>query len=120
MFLRIASWILIIFSIPVLIGYLLKLFGDEGTDVFETLMVVEIVLLGPLGLLYLKKRYQGGVATILGTLAVGLGIMFIPQAFINVEGMENFYVCLFLAGLFIFSGVALLVSGHKHHRLKST
>ena len=115
---RIVSWGLILISVPLFIGFLVTAFSDTGTNYFEIMLISELVVLGPLGLLYTNKGYKGGIASILGVLAVAVGLLFIPFALTENFDDDDFYACVALGTIFLACGSALILSGHKHHQLK--
>ncbi|MEN8250445.1 MAG: hypothetical protein ABFS32_16035 [Bacteroidota bacterium] len=89
------------------------------TDFFYMFSIaLSFIVLGALGIEYLKKQYRGGSPTIIGAIFVLLAIQFLVlslEQYFNGTDMELVRGGAVALVVFLIPGVILLQHGHKDH-----
>jgi len=83
---------------------------------------INLLIAGFLAQKGIENHYKGGASTVIGVLFIFLGLFAIGSSIDNylasadIDPLENFSASLF----FTLIGIALVISGHKHHKLKQS
>lgn len=119
---KIISWISVVFGCLLLISF----FSPEAFNKIDNLyyafsIALSFLILGSLGLEYVRKNYQGEIPSIIGAILVTLSLQFL------VLSLEQFFLegdseiargGLLASMIFMIPGIALVRYGHKIHLSK--
>ena len=116
---KIISWVLVVFGC-LLLTSLFSVGVEDREDYFYMFSIAfSFVVLGGLGLEYIKQQYRGGAPTIIGAIFGLLGLQFIVLALEQYfRGLDPELVRggAIAVVVFLVPGIILLRYGHKAHK----
>jgi hypothetical protein len=117
MILKVISWLAVGFGVFSFVLELKQAIDGSGFQYLHLSFSIGVIVLGFLGLRYVKINHQGGAPTIVGALLVTLAVwmaVYGIERFANAPG-NDLYLSFLISAMFLVGGIALLRSGHQWH-----
>jgi hypothetical protein len=115
---KIISWVLLIFGCLLLISLFSMSMGSRNDYFYMFSIALSFIVLGGLGLEYVRRQYRGGAPTIIGAFFGLLGLQFMALAMEQyLRGLDAELVRggALASVAFLVPGIILLRYGHKAH-----